>query len=140
MSLFPGIDISASGLRAEAMRMNVIANNIANVETTNGSADPYQRHEVVLIAAPLRTGFAAGPPNPPGGVRVLAVRPDNAPTKIVYRPDHPAANEHGYVQLPNVDLPLEMVDLLSARRAYEANAATLRTAREMANRTLDILR
>lgn len=129
MSMFRALDISASGLRAGRLRMDAIAHNIANVQSAGDGVGPYRRREVVLAAAP------AG-----AGVRVAGIREDPAPPQAVYRPGDPAADERGYVRLSNVNLPLEMVDLVAAGRAYEANAAALKTGREMARRALDIMR
>lgn len=129
MSMFRALDISASGLYAGRLRMDAIAHNIANVQSTRDGVGPHRRREVVLAAAP------AG-----GGVRVVGIREDPSPPQAVYRPGDPAADERGYVHLSNVNLPLEMVDLVAAGRAYEANAAAFKTGREMAKRALDIMR
>ncbi|NSW54882.1 MAG: flagellar basal body rod protein FlgC [Armatimonadetes bacterium] len=141
MSIFRSIDISSSGLRAERVRMDVIAQNIANVDSTAAPGTAYKRREVVLLADQLKRAGGFGPPsNEGGGVRVLAIREDRSPGMLVHEPNHPAANADGYVERPNVSLPLEMVDLVAAGRAYEANASALKTGREIAKRTLDILR
>lgn len=139
MSLFRGMDISVSGLRAGRTRMEVIAQNVANAESVDATGEPYHRKEVALLAAPMRspglTGTVKG-----GGVRVLAVREDPSELQQVYDPGNPRADAEGYVQMPNVSVPLEMVDMAAASRAYEANASALKTGRDMVRRTLDILR
>lgn len=143
MSLFRSIDISASGLQAGRVRMDVIAQNIANVESANDGGTPYRRKEVVLLsqAWPKSPGFGpARGASAAGGVRILGIREDQSPPQLVYRPDDPAADAQGYVHLPNVNLPLEMVDMVVATRAYEANAAALKAGREFVRRGLDIMR
>jgi flagellar basal-body rod protein FlgC len=143
MSLFRALDISASGLHAGRVRMDTIAQNIANAESVTDGGTPYRRQEVVLMSEGWRNALPFGPAgvrNEGGGVRVLGIRADPSPPQRVYRPEDPAADAQGYVTLSNVNLPLEMVDLVSAARAYEANAAALRVGRETVRRTLDILR
>jgi flagellar basal-body rod protein FlgC len=141
VSLFRSLDISATGLTAGRVRMDVIAQNIANVETGADGGAPYQRQEVVLVSA---GGSAAPVPGTnrsvEGGVVVQSVRQDTSPAPMVYKPEDPAADANGYVRMPNVNLPLEMVDMVAATRAYEANAAALRAGRQMISRALDIMR
>ena len=140
MSIFRAIDISASGLQAERVRMETIAQNIANVESTGGGrGGPYRRKEVVL-AADVGAGGPFGGNGARAGVRVAAIREDPSPPILVYRPGDPAADAQGYIHMSNVNLPLEMVDMVTASRAYEANAAAVRTEREMVKRTLEIMR
>jgi len=126
------IDIAVSGLRAQALRMNVIASNIANSNTSRtGRGEPYRRQEVVLSAE--GDGL--------GGVRVEGVAPDTTSTfKRVYQPGHPDADKSGYVAMPNVEIPVEMMHLVSASRAYQANAAILKRYQEMVNQTVELLR
>ncbi len=134
MSIFSNFGISASGLTAQRLRMDTIANNIANIETTRTpEGGPYQR-QVPLFASrePQETG------QPGGGVRVQALLRDQSPFKRVYEPGHPDADEEGYVLMPNVELVKEMVDMIDASRAYEANVTALNTAKEMAQRALEI--
>lgn len=149
MSVFSGLfapmAISASALTAERLRMDVIANNIANANTTRTlEGGPYVRRRVVFAPrfdpvpgfSPLRpTQTAEGLPL---GVRVVGVEPDPAPPRFVYDPSHPDANEEGYVAFPNVDPLKEMVDLMTATRAYEANVTVLNATKSMALRALDI--
>ena len=139
MSLFRGLDISTTGLRAGRMRMEVISSNVANAEAMDGAGQPYRRKEVVLFAEPMRAPGMAGTVKG-GGVRVMAVREDQSPGQILHDPSNPRADANGYVQMPNVSVPLEMVDMAAASRAYEANASALKAGRDLIRRTLDILR
>lgn len=136
MSMFRAIDISATGLQAGRTRMDAIAHNIANVENVGENGRPFRRKEVILVAQEGGPGGGRAL----GGVRVAGIREDPGPPVLVYRPEDPAADAQGYVHLSNVNLPLEMVDLVTASRAYEANAAALKTTREMNRRTLEIMR
>jgi flagellar basal-body rod protein FlgC len=152
MSLFGSMDISASGLAAERLRMDVTAENLANAQTTQGAnGQPYRRKEVVLQQA--GSGFgdalnaAMGPQggravgtDEPRGVRVAAIVEDDTPNRMIYDPGHPDANPDGYVEMPNVDSVTEMVDLISAQRAYEANVTAMQTAKSMFTKTLELLR
>ncbi len=137
-SILSTTDISASGLAAERLRMEVIANNIANAHSTRGAnGGPFRRQEVVFRAAFDQAGFAGETPR---GVQIVAVQPDQSELPRIYRPGHPDADGDGFVTMPNVQIPNEMVDLITASRGYEANLRLLRSFREMANNTLDILR
>jgi|SRR5690606_16657982 flagellar basal-body rod protein FlgC len=140
-------DISASALTAQRLRMDVAASNIANAETTrgrlvNGQWVPYQRRMVVMetkqpsrFDQALRSalGKSAGQ-----GVKVTAVVEDRTPFKRVYDPTHPDADAEGYVLMPNVDILKEMVDLLSASRAYEANVTAINASKAMYVKALEI--
>ena len=146
MGLFDAINISGSGLSAERLRMDVTAENLANAQSTRGpDGQPYRRKEVVLQQAEggfesaLRTASAG---NAPGarGVEVAGIVEDQTPNRQVYDPGHPDANPQGYVEMPNVDSVTEMVDLISASRAYEANVTAMQTAKSMFARTLDLLK
>ena len=148
MGMFDALAISASGLTAERLRMDVTAENLANAQTTR-SADggPYRRKEVVLQQAQPTSGFGGrlaaamgGTGERPGGVEVAEIAADPTPLRRVYDPGHPDADAEGYVSLPNVDPVTEMVDLIAASRAYEANVTALQTAKSMFSKTLDILR
>lgn len=143
MSLFRSLQISASGLTAERLRLDVIANNLANVNTTRTAAGgPYRRKVAVLEER--TAGFAnllGIQPTPAlthGGVRVAAIVEDDSPLPRVYNPGHPDADAEGYVQMPNVNVVTEMVDMITATRAYEANVTAMNAAKQMALRTLDI--
>jgi flagellar basal-body rod protein FlgC len=155
--------IAATGLSAERARMDVIAENIANAHTTRtAEGGPYRRRTVVLEALPgeavrsfqamlrqphlsvadpahFRTGLP-GPDGVPtgGGVRVAAVVEDPSEGALVYQPGHPDADEAGYVRLPNVDLTIEMVDLMHARRLYEANATVFEAMKNVLRRATEL--
>ncbi len=135
MSIFDGMRVSGSALQAERTRMDVIAENIANAETTRAAdGGPWRRRQVVLRAEQIR---ASG--NSCSGVRVAAIEADDHPPMRVHNPAHPDADADGYVSLPNVDLPTEMADMVLAARTYEANAAALRSGREMIRAALNVL-
>ncbi|WP_438316746.1 flagellar basal body rod protein FlgC [Candidatus Caldatribacterium sp. SIUC1] len=128
MKIFRSFDISASALTAERLRLSVIAANIANAETTRTpQGGPYRRKEVVFT------------PRADGGVEVAAIQEDTrTPPRILYDPGHPDADERGFVAYPNVLVVNEMVDLLAATRAYEANVAALNATKSMVTSTLNI--
>ncbi len=130
MSMFRAIDTSGSGLSVQRARLDVIAENIANAETTRtAQGGPYRRLRVVVAPA---AGDA-------GGVEVAGLAADEGPFQQIYDPSHPDADEQGYVLMPNVDIATEMVEMVAASRAYEANAKALRVAREMAQDAINIL-
>ena len=131
----PMMTTAASALRAQQARMRVIAENIANADSTAQTAggDPYRRKEVVLQAKPVGRGG-------PMGVALTRVVPDGGEFKREYDPGHPAADAQGYVKRPNVDGLVEALDLKEAQRAYEANLNVIETARSMQSRTLDLLK
>ena len=130
-------DIAVSGLRAQRVRMNIIANNIANAETTrteNGGG-AFRRQLVVLRGEQIRPGA-----NPERlGVRVKRIKRDPSPLRQVFEPNHPDANEEGYVAYPNINIAAEMVNLIAAQRAYEANVAVVVSSRRMNDRALEII-
>jgi flagellar basal-body rod protein FlgC len=152
MGMFDSLNVSATGLTAERLRMDVTAENLANAQTTRGAdGQPYRRKEVVLgqaaggggFGSQLQAAMGAGSSSKgtaPGGVEVQAITEDATPGKMTYDPGHPDANEEGYVQMPNVDTVAEMVDLITASRAYEANVTAMQSAKQMFSKTLDILR
>ena len=150
MGMFDALNVSATGLTAERLRMDVTAENLANAQTTRGAdGQPYRRKEVVLsevasggfgsqLAKAVGAGSAVG--SQPGGVEVTGITQDATPGKLVYDPGHPDADAKGYVRMPNVDTVAEMVDLISASRAYEANVTAMNSAKQMFSKTLDLLR
>ncbi len=125
--------VAASALRAQQSRMRVIAENIANADSTARVAggDPYRRQQPVFETT--RVDGASG-------VRLAEVRPDPSDFRLEYDPSHPAADAKGYVKRPNVDTLLESMDMRAAQRAYEANLNVIETARAMVSRTLDLLK
>jgi len=147
MSMFGGLEVSASALTAERLRMDVVAENLANAQTTRGTdGQPYRRKEVVLqeqagsFGASLSAAMGTNGGKNGGGVEVAAIVEDQTPFKQVYDPGHPDADANGYVAMPNVDTVTEMVDLIGAQRAYEANVTAMQAAKQMFSRTLDLLR
>ncbi len=129
--------ISASGLSAERLRMEVIANNLANAFSTRSvTGQPYRRKDVVFEAV-LRNRLGKAELD---GVRVAGIEDDPSDFIRVYQPGHPDADADGYVLYPNVNLPLEMVNLLTASRAYEANLKVLQTFRQMMEQAFVLLR
>lgn len=141
-NLFSATSISGSGLAAERMRMEIAANNIANANSTQTiDGGPYRRQQVVFASAmgDAIKGSAAGDSGL-GGVEILGVVPDDSPLPRVFHPGHPHADQDGYVQMPNVVMPHEMIDLMTASRAYEANLKSLQTFRQMAEQSLSLMR
>jgi flagellar basal-body rod protein FlgC len=125
---------SASGMRAQAQRMRIAAENIANADSIGDdpNAEPFRRRIPVIEEATLEGGAI--------GARLTGARPDLSAFRQEYRPGHPAADANGYVRLPNVDSLVEMMDMRDATRAYEANLNMIDAARSMTSRTLDLLR
>jgi len=145
MSLFDAIDTAASGLSAERLRMDVVAENLANAQTTRGAdGQPYRRKVVTLQQAgasfPATLGGAMNRSGGAAGVRVAGVIDDATPNRLVYDAGHPDADARGYVSMPNVQPVTEMVDLIGASRAYEANVTVMQTAKQMFTKTLELLR
>jgi flagellar basal-body rod protein FlgC len=144
MELFRSMAISGSALTAERLRLDVIANNIANVNTTRtAEGGPYRRQEVVFAPRGetvqwMYPGIEPDPPFRGKGVRVVGIQQDASDFKRVYDPGHPDADASGYVSMPNVNVVTEMVDLMAATRAYEANVAAITAAKTMATSALDI--
>ena len=129
----PAMAAAASALRAQQSRMRVIAENIANAESTASTAggQPYRRQTPVFQAREIDGAT---------GVVLAEVRPDMSNFRSEYDPTHPAANAEGYVTRPNVDTLVEAMDMREAQRAYEANLNVIETARNMESRTLDIIK
>jgi flagellar basal-body rod protein FlgC len=141
MDFFGSMDISASGLEAQRIRMNVIAGNLANAgatRTENGG--PYRRKDVVFESSSTEFSKAledaAGRQN--SSVKVVDIVEDNTPFRKVYDPGHPDADKAGYVSMPNVSVPNEMVNLISATRSYQANITAVNAAKSMAAKALEI--
>lgn len=129
MRIFHALEVAASGLTSERLRLDVIANNLANVNTTRTpDGGPYQRQMAVVASRPVETG----------GVRVLGIVRDLTPPVQKYDPAHPDADAAGYVLLPNVNVVTEMVDLISASRAYEANVTAMNAVKQMMLKALEI--
>ena len=161
-SLFAGLNISSKGLSAQRKRMNAIASNVANAETTRTEDGSPYRRKIVLLTSQAQQSFsrvlqgsgmkmsatngahftdAGAETTVPGGAagNVAAEETtDNSPFKSVYDPSHPDADDHGYVKMPNVNVVTEMVDMVSASRSYEANVTAVNAAKTMARDTLEI--
>lgn len=137
MNLISGIDVTAGALNANKTRLDIVAQNIANAQTTrtpNGGA--YQRQVVSFEAELIKRAGGGGPSLQ--SVRVGGISTDRTPGQQVYNPQHPDASGDGMVTMPNVNLSYEMVDLITASRAYEANLAVAKSARQIAMKTLEI--
>jgi flagellar basal-body rod protein FlgC len=135
----PSVQISASGLDAENLRMEVAANNAANAHTTRGPDGKVFRRKEVVFAAELGKAIGArGTAAALNGVRVQSVVDDPRPPQRAYKPGHPDADADGYVSMPDVNPVEEMVNMMSASRAYEANLAAIKSATDMARKALEI--
>ena len=137
MNLIPGVNVTASALNAETVRMNVVAENIANAYTTHSVDGGAYKRKVVSFESMLDPASSNASPGS-GTVQVSQIATDNTPGQMIYEPSNPDANKDGMVQMPNVNLSTEMVDLMTASRAYEANLAVIRNARQMATKALTI--
>jgi len=144
MNLNGTLDISASALRAERLRLDVIASNLANANTTRTpEGGPYARRNVVLVSQPMEDSFGAtieslAEEGARQGVAVADVIDDKTPPRLVFDPGHPDANPEGYVAYPNVNPITEMVDLMAATRAYEANVQAVNATKKMGEAALSI--
>jgi flagellar basal-body rod protein FlgC len=129
-NIFSPIDIAISGLQAQGKQMEVISSNVANARTTDaGNGEPYRRLEAALKSD-----------EDMGGVRVDKILADMSDFLRVFDPGNPHADEEGYIAMPNVNLPVEMMNLNIATRVYQANAAVLKRYQEMVENTLELLR
>ena len=132
MSMFNVFHIAGSALTAQSQRLNAVASNLANAESIAGpDGKPYRAKQVVFEAAPL-AGTAAQ------GVRVKQVVEDASPGRMIYDPRNPAANEQGYVMMPNVNAVDEMVNMISASRSYQNNVEVMNTAKSLLLKTLQM--
>jgi flagellar basal-body rod protein FlgC len=165
VGLFTSLNISATGLRAQRVKQNVIASNLANAETTRTpEGGPYRRQVVALRADPTEADqrFVFGPDRMQGfttdakhmripddelpikrerigsGVEVVAIERDMSAPRLVYDPSHPDANEQGYVAMPNINVVQEMTDMITATRAYEASATAFNASKSMLMKALDL--
>lgn len=145
LDLFRTLNISASGMTAQRTRLDVVASNIANAETTRSpEGGPYRRKAVIfreVFDSVVRYGDYPAEPLPTeglGGVQIDKIETDQRPFKLVYDPSHPDANAEGYVEMPNVNVLREMVDLINAQRSYEANVTAMNATKAFANAALQI--
>jgi len=136
------MNISASALSATRLRMDIIAENVANSNTTRTeNGEPFRRKYVVFQERTGDNTFASffnRAQNAPGGVRVLRIGTDMSEFRFDFNPSHPDADENGYVRMPNVEIVQEMTDMMSAFRAYEANITAINTFKDMAVKSLEI--
>jgi flagellar basal-body rod protein FlgC len=134
--LFRAFNISASGMYAQRVRMNVVASNLANYESYRANGEPFRKLEVVFQALEDPKNLSMGEVP----VRVVEIRQSNEPFRLVYDPTNPRANQEGYVQKSNVELVKEMADMITAVRSYEANLNAFSATKEIAQRTLELWR
>lgn len=132
MSVFSGMRISASGLTAERMKMDIISSNVANIQATRTKNGGAYRRKVATFEENYdeKLGML--------GVKTKKIEEDKSPLRKIYEPNHPDADKDGYVEYPNVDLLAEMSDLISASRAYESNVDTLNAQKNMISKALEI--
>jgi flagellar basal-body rod protein FlgC len=140
MNLFRNFDICATALTAERLRMDIISNNIANVNTTRTKeGGPYQRQTPVFAQAlETVTGDGGAPVTKVAGVKVVGIESDKRPPRMVYEPSHPDADAKGYVAYPDINVVTEMVDLISASRSYDANVTAFNAAKDMFRAALEM--
>jgi flagellar basal-body rod protein FlgC len=134
-ALSTALKVAASGLSAQSQRLRVVSENLANAQSTGNApgADPYQRKTITFAATLDRTSGTAL-------VEVADIGRDMKPFPVEYMPGHEAADEAGYVRMPNVNVLVEMADMREANRSYEANLQVIRQARELISMTIDLLR
>ncbi|MCE8041667.1 flagellar basal body rod protein FlgC [Halomonas daqingensis] len=132
MSMFSVFDIAGSAMSAQSQRMNVTASNLANADSVAGPDGQPYRAKQVLFESRLQGGHGIG------GVGVREVVEDPSPLRMEYRPEHPLANEEGYVAMPNVEPVHEMVNMISASRSYQANVEVMNTSKQMMLKTLTL--
>jgi flagellar basal-body rod protein FlgC len=147
MSFLDSMQISASGLTAQRLRLDVISSNLANINTTRtAEGGPYRREQAVFSPIGNQYSFRdvvlglVAPASPTLGVRVSEIQQDNSEGRLVYDPEHPDADANGYVHYPNVNPVTEMTDLISAQRGYEANITAMNATKAMAMKAIDLAR
>jgi flagellar basal-body rod protein FlgC len=143
MNFFNALRVSSSGLAAQRIRMNLAANNLANINTTKTpEGGPYRRKDVVFASQPLEKSFGDTLNSRMTGnlseVRVADIIDDPRPPHTKHDPQHPDADENGYVKTPNIKLMEEMVNMISATRSYEANVTAIKATKDMALKALEI--
>ncbi|MDS1029522.1 flagellar basal body rod protein FlgC [Bacillota bacterium LX-D] len=138
MRFFDSLAISATGLSAERLRMDLISSNIANVNTTRTAEGGTYKREVAVFAEKLDQALQSQGKPKGQGVEVVGIVQDNSPDKLVYDPSHPDADSNGYVHYPNINIVSEMVDMITATRSYEANLTILNAGKSMAQKALEI--
>ena len=148
MSFFDSLNISATGLTAERMQMDVTAENLANAQSTN-NGNPYKPQAVELESIGSGSNFqdelssamgGTSDVGTPGGVQVKGIVTENVPDQLVYDPGNPQANKQGYVKEPNIQPVTEMTNLISESNAYQADVTAMTTSKQMYSETLQILK
>jgi flagellar basal-body rod protein FlgC len=145
VSLFSSLSVSASGMSAERTRAEVLVENIANADTTRtAEGGPYRRRDVVFqsepVGSPFGSLFETAVQGGTEGVEVSQIVTDNTPPDMRYMPGHPDANKDGYVAFPRVNAAEDMVDLVQASRAYQANVSAIASVKDMIQRSIDLFR
>lgn len=144
MSFFNSMNISSSGLAAQRLRMNVLSSNLANANTTRTpEGGPYKRQDVVFEANPVPVSRFEELLDKDFGtqikeVKVIDIHKDERPPRRQFDPSHPDSDTEGYVSLPNIDVMTEMVNMIMATRSYEANSTALNSAKQMAQKAIEI--
>ena len=138
MDFLTSLDISGSGLHAQRKRMDIIAGNLANIETTRTEGGGPYRRKMVLMSAKPTEDFDRVLSTQLEGVQIDGVVEDKSPFQMVYNPSHPDADENGNLYKPNIDLIVEMTNMVMARRAFEANLSAIKSTRQMAVKALEI--
>lgn len=143
MDILTGMRVSASGMAAQRTRMNTISSNIANINTTRTpEGGPYRRKDVVFESMPEAKSFGeiltSAPQKDVQRVQVTDVVVDRKGPRMEYKPDHPDADENGYVAMPNINLMEEMANMIQASRAFEANVSAMNASKDMALTSLEI--
>ncbi|MBU2510896.1 flagellar basal body rod protein FlgC [bacterium] len=144
MSLLDTMEISSSGLSAQRTRMKTISSNIANINTTRTpGGGPYRRKDTIFAAMPSNKSFheelvAQEKDDGTRHVKVVGIVEDSRPPKMIFDPNHPDANEEGYVEMPNIDLVEEVTNMMIAKRSFEANVASINATKHMITKALEI--
>ncbi len=141
MDIFNTFKVSSSALKANTIRLNTISSNLANIETSSTpEGGPYKKKSVYFESQDLsfQKELEGNMRNAVQGVKVTKILEDDSPARKVYNPSHPDAREDGYVEMPNINVLKEMVDMMSATRAYQANVTTIKSAKRMALKALEI--
>ena len=144
MGAFSAMDVAATGMTAQQLRIDIISQNIANAHSTRGDGSEVYRRKTVVMAEKRQTAFGNVLETCMGqaysGVKVTAIATDMSDLKMVYDPDNPDADENGYVSYPNVNTVQEMTDMIDASRSYEANVTAFEAAKAMSTKGLEIMR
>ncbi len=139
MGFYDSIEVSASGLTADRLNMDVIANNIANANTTRTPQGGAFKRQLLIMAQKAAAPGDDGANGNTNGVEVQGIVSDQSPDRLVYNPSHPDADAQGYVHMPNVEVVKEMVDMIAASQAYQANVTAIQEARALSSQSMNIL-